>query len=176
MALNVVVGGVRGAAESLLVHVQVMWCTGVLALCVGHVVEHLAGQLNVVICELANLCVVDTEDFGFLAGAKREAWDEVHDEEDEAGSTKGVETAGGRVSKLVTELDPVVVEPASRDLGEAIKMCYVVGSEEGCEDIANETTDGMFSEDIERIINTEDELELGSVVGTCGTDDTIDDC
>jgi hypothetical protein len=54
---------------------------------------------------------------------------------------------------LVAELDPVVVEPASGDLGEAIKMCYIVSSEECGEDVSDKTTDGVFSEDIKSIIN-----------------------
>jgi hypothetical protein len=69
-----------------------------------------------------------------------------------------------------------MVEPAAWDLGEAIEMCYVISGEEGCEDVADETTDGMFGKDIKSIIDTEDELELGGVVSTCGTDNTIDDC
>ena len=58
----------------------------VFAIVVGHVVEDLAGKLNVIVCELANLCVVDAEDLCFFGGAEGEAWDEVHDEEDEAGA------------------------------------------------------------------------------------------
>ncbi len=137
----------------LLVGAQVVRRAGILAVCIGHVVQDLAGQLNIVVCKLANLCVVDTENFGFLTGTEREARDEVHDEEDDAGSTEGVETTRGRVSKLVAELDPVVVEPASGDLGEAIKMCYIVSSEECGEDVSDKTTDGVFSEDIKSIIN-----------------------
>jgi hypothetical protein len=174
--LNVFTAGVRGVAKVLLVDAQVVRRTGVLAVCVGDVVEHLAGQLDVVVGELADLCVVDAKDFGFLAGAEGEAGNQVHDEEDEASATEGVESAGGRVRELVAELDPVVVEPAAVDLSEAIEMGYVVSSKEACEDVANETTDGVFREDVQRIINTKDELELGGVVSTCGTDDTVDDC
>jgi hypothetical protein len=77
---------------------------------------------------------------------------------------------------LVAELDPVVVEPATGNHGEAVKMCYVVCCEEGCEDVADKTTDGVHSEDIQRIINAKNELELSGIVGTCGSDDTIDYC
>jgi len=43
-------------------------------------------------------------------------------------------------------------------------MCYVVGSEEGSENVADKTTDGVLGEDIERIVNAEDELQLGGVL------------
>jgi hypothetical protein len=163
---------------ALLVDVEiVVWvAAGVLALSVGGVVQDFAGQFNVVVCELANLSIVDTQDLSFLGGAEGQAGDQVHDEEDEAGSAEGVGTSGDGVSELVAELHPVMVEPAAWNLGEAIEMCYVISGEEGCEDVADETTDGMFGKDIKSIIDTEDELELGGVVSTCGTDNTIDDC
>jgi hypothetical protein len=163
---------------ALLVDVEiVVWvAAGVLALGVGGVVQDFAGQFNVVVCELADLGIVDTQDLGFFGGAEGEAGDQVHDEEDEAGSAEGVGTSGDGVSELVAELDPVMVEPAAWNLGEAIEMCYVVSGEEGCEDVADETADGMFGKDIKSIIDTEDELQLGGVVSTCGTDNTIDNC
>lgn len=72
-------------------------------------------------------------------------------------------------------------------------MRDVVGREESCEDVANETSDGVLGEDIEGVINMEDILEpseavrvcfwmeegggdlLGGIVGTSGTEDTVDD-
>lgn len=106
---------------ALLVDVEiVVWvAAGVLALGVG-VVQDFAGQFNVVVCELANLSIVDTQDLSFLGGAEGQAGDQVHDEEDEASSTEGVGTSGDGVSELVAELDPVMVEPAAWNLGEAI--------------------------------------------------------
>ena len=38
---------------------------------------------DIVICEFTHLRVVDSEDFGFLRGAKTETGDEVHDPEDD---------------------------------------------------------------------------------------------
>jgi hypothetical protein len=153
----------------------VCMASGVLAIGIGHVVEDLTGQLNIIVGKLANLSIVDTENFGFLGGAKGKTGDEVHDEEDEAGSEERVETARDGIRELVTELDPVAVDPSTWNLGETIEMSNVVGSEEGSEDVANKTTNGVLGKDIEGIINTKDELELGSVVGTCGTDNTVND-
>ncbi len=60
----------------------------------------------------------------------------------------------------------MVIEPTTGNNGEAIKMSYVVGSEEASKDVANKTTNSMFSKDIKSIIDAENELELGSIVGT----------
>lgn len=139
----------------------------VLALDVAGVVQHLARQLYVVVRELANLRIVDTEDLGLLGSAQREAGDQVHDEEDQAGAAERVDTAADGIRELVAELDPVAVEPATGDDAEAVEMCYVVCGEEGSEDVADQTTDGVLGEDIERIIDAEDELELGSVLEKC---------
>jgi hypothetical protein len=139
------------------------------------VVEDLTGQFNVIVCELANLSIIDTEDLSLLRGTEGEARDEVHDEEDEAGTDKGVCATGDGIGQLVTKLDPVVVDPSTGDDGEAIEMCYVVSSEEGGQDVANETSNGVLGEDIKSIINAEDELELSGVVGTGGTENTVDD-
>jgi hypothetical protein len=57
-----------------------------------------------------------------------------------------------------------VVEPSTGNNRETIKMCYVVGSEEGSENVADKTTDSVLGEDIERIVNAEDELQLGGVL------------
>ena len=69
-----------------------------------------------------------------------------------------------------------MVEPASRDLGEAVEMSYVVCGEERGEDVADKTSNGVLGEDIEGVVDAEDELELGGIVGACGSDDSVDDC
>jgi hypothetical protein len=151
------------------------FATRVLACGIAHIVEDLTGELDVIVREFADFRIVDTENLGLFACAEGETGDEVHDEEDDAGTAEGVDTTGDGVSELVAELDPVVVEPSTRDLSEAVQMRYVVCGEESREDVADETTDGMLGEDVESIVDAEDELELGGVVGTGGSDDTVDD-
>ena len=84
------------------------------------VVQDLTRQLHVVVSELANLSIVYTQDLRLLGSAEGEARNQVHEEEDQAGSAERVDAAGGGVCELVAELDPVVVEPAAGDHGEAI--------------------------------------------------------
>ena len=53
-------------------------------------------------------------------------WDEVEQEEDDAGAAERVDEAGGGAGRLVAELDPVTVEPAALDLGDAVETSNVV--------------------------------------------------
>jgi len=107
------------AIVRLLVGLQ-MLVRELLAADIAGVVQHLSRQLNVVVGELADLRIVNAEDFGFLGCAQREPGDEVHDEEDETGAAEGVYHSADGIRELVAELDPVVVEPSAGDLGEAI--------------------------------------------------------
>lgn len=128
-------------------------------------VQDLARQLDVVVGELADLGVVDAHDLGLLGRAQRQPGDQVHHEEDDAGQDEAVRHAGHGVGKLVAQLNPVVVQPAAGDRAEAVEMRDVVGCEEGGQDVADEAADGVLGEDIEGVVDTEEELELGGVVG-----------
>lgn len=85
-----------------------------------------AAELDVVVGELAQLGVVEARLLVLGRGAQAEAWDEVHDEEDDARDAEGVGESGDAVGELVRELDVVAVQPAAVDLGEAIEVCDVV--------------------------------------------------
>jgi hypothetical protein len=74
----------------------------------------------------------------------------VHDPEDEGGDDEGVGKAGDRVSELVSKLDVVVVEPASRDLGEAVEASNASLGEEASEEVTNDTADTVSSEDLRK--------------------------
>lgn len=141
-----------------------------------HVVQHLARQLDVIVGELANLGVVDTQDLGFLGGAQMHAWDQVEDEKDERRADEGVGSPGKGVSELVAELDPVVVEPATLDDLDVVQMGDVVSGEKGGADVADQAADAVHGEDVEGVVDAEHELELGTVVGEAGAENAVDDC
>lgn len=82
-----------------------------------NVIEHFSGELDVVVGELANLGVVNTQHLGVLGGSDTQTRDEVDNEQNEAGASERVGTASNGIGDLVAELDPVVVEPASVDTG-----------------------------------------------------------
>ena len=70
----------------------------------------------------------------------------------------------------------MTVEPASGDLGETVEVRNVIGREEGSEDVADEAADGVLGENVQRIVDAQDELEFGGVIGAGGTHDAVDDC
>jgi protein involved in temperature-dependent protein secretion len=73
----------------------------------------LARKLHVVVCELADLDVVDARGFFFFRGAEAQRGDvfadEVEGAEDQACADEGVGAARKGVGELVAELDPVSV-------------------------------------------------------------------
>ena len=150
---------VRIGGDDLLASVDdVVVFARVLAVVIAHIVQDLTGQLNVIVCELADLSIVDTEDLSFFAGTEREAWDQVHDEENDTGSAERVDASGDGVRQLVAELDPVVIEPSSRDFGETIEMRYVVCGEEASQDVTDESPDCVDGEDVKSIVDADNEL------------------
>lgn len=86
----------------------------------------MAAELDVVVGELAHLAVVQAQLLLLGRHAQAQAGDEVQEEQDDAGHDEGVGEAGDAVGELVAELDPVVVEPAAGDLGEAVEVGNVV--------------------------------------------------
>lgn len=83
-------------------------------------------MLDVVVRELAELAIVNADDLGVLGGAQGEAWDQIHDEEDNAGAEERVGETGDAVCKLVRQLDVMSVEPATIDFGKPVKVRYVI--------------------------------------------------
>jgi hypothetical protein len=98
----------------------------------GKDVAGVALELNVVVGELAELAVIKTHLLLLGADAKAKTGDEVHDEQDDAGHDEGVRETRHAVSELVSELDPVVVDPTTGDDGNAIESGYVVTEIETC--------------------------------------------
>lgn len=139
-----------------------------------NVVEDLARELDVVVGKLADLSVVDAQDLGLLGGAQAQARDEVHDAQDDTGAHEGVEPAAEGVGQLVAHLDPVAVEPAAADHLNVVEMGDVVGCEEGRADVAHEAADAVHCKDVERVIDPQQELELGRVVGEASAQDAVD--
>ena len=151
-------------------------------------IDDIPRQLHVIVRELADLGVVHAQHLGFLRGAQLQTGDQVHDEEDEAGAAEGVGEAADGVGELVGQLDPVAVEPAAGDGGEAVEVGDVVAvhakkglarhlrrnwgvtvgvdlrSKEAGAEIADQTADSMDGKDVERVIDAEEKLQLGGVV------------
>ena len=48
--------------------------------------------------------------------------------------------------------------------------------EEACKEIANEASNGVYSENIEGVVDAEEELDLRAVIACRASGDTVDDC
>ena len=70
--------------------------------------------------KLSNLGIVHAHDLRSLASTELQAGDEIDEEEDNAGHDEGVGHAGNGVSKLIAELDPVLVEPTTGNDGATV--------------------------------------------------------
>ena len=75
-------------------------------------ISDVARHLNIVVRKLAQLAVIQTKLLLLRADAEGQARDEVHEEQDDAGEHKGPAEGGADAGELVTELDPVVLDPA----------------------------------------------------------------
>jgi hypothetical protein len=87
-------------------------------------------------------------------------------------------------------LDPVAVEPAAGDLGEAVEVRYIVAlgrlvgikelgvmslrSEESGQEVSHNTAHAVLAEDIQRIVNLDVELQLGGIIAGHGSNDAED--
>jgi hypothetical protein len=146
---------------------------------------------HVVVCKLAHLRVVDTEDLCRLVATEAAARDEVHDPKDDRRHHERVGHARDAIRGLVTELDPVVVEPPARNGGDTVVGGDAVLREEAGEEVAHNTANGVRREDlymaisigrfsrrstyIETIVVTEEELELRSEVANRTSNNTEQD-
>lgn len=90
----------------------------------------MAADLDVIVGELSELCIVETHLLLVGGDAQAETGDEVHDEEDDAGDDEGPGEARTAVGDLVAQLDVVVVEPATGDLGAAVQGGNIVAGEQ----------------------------------------------
>lgn len=87
----------------------------VVAATAANEVGDVAGDLDVVVGELAELGVIETEVLVIDVDTEAETGDEVHEEEDQAGQDERPDETGDGTSKLVAELDVVVLDPATID-------------------------------------------------------------
>ncbi|CRK19747.1 hypothetical protein BN1708_000412 [Verticillium longisporum] len=129
------------------------------------VVQHLARQLDVVVCELANLGVVNAQDLRVLVHAQPQPRNHVHEEKNHTRAHKRVGASRERVGHLVRNLDPVTVDPPAVDRADVVECRNVVGREEGRQNVAHEAANAMHGKNVEGVIDAQEELELGGVVG-----------
>ena len=64
------------------------------------------------------------------------------------GHDERISKTRGAVSDLVAELDVVVVEPSTRDYGDAVKACNAALGKEAGENVADDAADSMGGKDL----------------------------
>lgn len=69
----------------------------------------------------------------------------------------------------------MVVDPTTGNSRRAIEGSDGSAREEGSADVANETTDTVHGEDVESIVDAEEELNLGGIVGKGSSHSSKDD-
>jgi len=127
---------------------------------------------NVVVRELAEVGIVDTDNFGLFRRTQSQSRDEVHDPAEDSRHDEGVGTCGDGVGDLVAELNPVVVEPSTWDLGDTVEARDGCLGEETGHDAADDTSNGVGRKDIERLVDSDEELDLGGKVTADTSDET----
>lgn len=80
--------------------------------------------------ELANFNVIDSKNLLLFSGAELEDRNKlansIEGSKDEASQDKRIGHSGDGISQLITDLNPVVVQPSTSNDSIAIKMSYVV--------------------------------------------------
>lgn len=141
-----------------------------LALCKAVSVEYYEEHTK-----FAVLVVVHTQQLGLLASPQLKARNEIDALGDDRRHDEGVGGASDNVSDLDVKLLPVVVDPtADNAVVHTVQTDNVVGTKERVEDQTDHSTDSVFSEHIERIVNANQELDLGGKV-TANAGDNAED-
>lgn len=120
-------------------------------------------DLNVVVGEFTKLVVVHAEKLSFLGSAKVQTGNLVDGEGDERADDERVCSAGDDVGKLLVQLLPVVLDPATLDRVDAVETDNILGGENTVEEETDHSSDAVLSEHIEGIINFDPELDYVSL-------------
>lgn len=133
--------------------------------------QEVAADLDVVVRELAVLVVVHSEELSVLRGAQLQAGDEVDNFGNNGRHDKSVGGRGDNDGDLPAQDGVVAVEEATDGARvDAVEANDVLAGEEGVEDEADHAADAVLSKDIERVVDADEELDLGAKVAAdaCG--------
>jgi hypothetical protein len=172
---SVLVARVVVAWRFTLKHLTVLWDTVTLALGNGMLAVHglalgwgpckvVTTNLNVVVCELAELIVVHTEELSLFCCAELEAGDLVDDESEDGANGEGVGGDGDNVRNLLVDgLGGTGDGTACNTVVYTVESNDVVCTKNAVEEESNHTGDSVLSEHIEGIVNLDPELDCKMV-------------
>lgn len=75
---------------------------------------------------------------------------------------------------MIAKLHPVVVEPPSINNSKAVKGGDVVCGKESGAGIAHQAADGVYSKNIQGVVDMEEKFEFCGVIGTRGSEHAED--
>lgn len=122
--------------------------------------KEVSANLDVIVGELAMLVIVHTKEFGLLRSTKLKTRDEVNDLGNDGGHDKGVRRSTNNGSDLPANDNVVAVHESTCGTSvDAVESDNRTASEESVKNETNDTADTVLSEDIERVINSDEELD-----------------
>lgn len=122
--------------------------------------EVVTTNLDVVVREFAELVVVHTEELCLLRCAQLEAGDLVDDEGEEGTDDEGVDGAGDDVGDLLVDRGWLAGDSTGGEsVVNTVETDDVVGTEDSVEEETPHSSDTVLSEDIERIVDLNPELD-----------------
>jgi len=135
-----------------------------------------AADLNVVVCKLAELVIVHTEELSLLRGTEMQTGDGVDAVADDRSHRESVESAGENVCDLDVQLLVVLVQKASIDtVVNSVETDNVVGTKETIENETNHACNTVLCENVHGIIDVDHVLDLGCVIAYDSRGDTEED-
>lgn len=76
--------------------------------------------------KLANLGIINSHYLIIFGSTETKPRNQFNDEKNDTAAEKGVCQTGDRISKLISELDEVMVNPATTNFGRAIEVGYII--------------------------------------------------
>lgn len=127
---------------------------------------------DVIVCKLAEVGIIDTDNLCLFGCSESESRDKVHDPTENSGHDERVGESGDSIGDLVTKLNVVVVKPSTWNLGDAVEPSNGCLREQCSHDAADDTANSVRCEHVEGLVDADEELDLGSKVTPDTSDET----
>lgn len=122
--------------------------------------KEVSADLDVVIREFAVLIVIHTKELSLFRGTELQSRNEVDDLSNDGRHDEGISGGSDNGSDLPANNDVVSIHEATCSTGvDAVEANDGATGEKSIEDEANDTTDTVLGKDIERVVNSNKELD-----------------
>lgn len=136
---------------------------------------HFSDVLNKIVSKFTNLYIIDTLLFLIFIHSqfqrRYEPAKQPHSDQNKIGHDKAPGKTAHSIGELDPQLDPVSVQPSTFDHCNTIKMSNIISRKDACQQLANEASDRMDSEDIQGVIRFQPVFEMYSEIAA----DTLKD-